>query len=144
MKRLVLIAVCTVALVGCATHPVPTSEALPVPTDRVFAFQTPIDKPSGTLIVVRDKGLSASGCPMAFYIDGTLAAHLRTGESTTLVVPAGARILGAGPAGKGMCSWANAETYRREASQLVIEGTTTKIRLAITQNGVIQVTPTAF
>ena len=144
MKHLVLIVVCTAALVGCATHPVPSSEALPVPTDRVFAFQTPTDRPSGTLVVVRDRGFIAGGCPMAFFVDGTLAAHLRTGESTTLIVPAGAHILGAGPAGAGMCSWANTETYRREASQLVTEGTTTKIRLAITQNGIIQVTPTAF
>lgn len=144
MKRLVLIAVCTAALVGCATHPTPSSEALPVPADRVFAFQAPIDRPSGTLIVVRDKGLIASGCPMAFYVDGTLAAHLRTGESTTLIVPVGSRILGAGPAGGGICKWSNTEAYRREAAQLVTEGATTKIRLAITHNGIIQVTPTAF
>lgn len=144
MKRLALIAVCTAALVGCATHPIPSSEALPVPTDRVFAFQAPTDKPSGTLVVVRDKGFIGGGCPMAFYVDGTLAAHLRTGESTMLIVPAGSRILGAGPAGAGMCQWGKTEAYRREAAQLVTEGTTTKIRLAITHEGVIQVTPTAF
>jgi hypothetical protein len=81
---------------------------------------------------------------MAFYVDGTLAAYLSTGETTTLTVLAGNRILSAGPAGKGVCTWGNEEAHRRETSFAVGEGTSTKIRLAITHEGVIQVTPTAF
>lgn len=81
---------------------------------------------------------------MAFYVDGTLAAHLRPGEVTTLMVPVGNRILSAGPAGKGMCSWSNEAAHRRETSYPVVEGEQGKIRLAMTHEGVIQVTPTAF
>lgn len=143
MNRFALLTAAVIALAGCATHPVSSSEAVPVPQDRVFAFRTPAST-SGTLVVVRDEGYISSGCPMAFYVDGQLAAYLRTGEIATFHVPAGTRILGAGPAGKGMCTWGNEDAHRRETTFSVGEGTSTKIRLAITHEGVIQVTPTAF
>lgn len=142
MNRLIFLT--AVALVGCSTHPVALDKAAAVPADQVFAFQSPDIAASGKLVIARDAGYMASGCPMAFYVDGKLAAHLRAGETTTLTVPAGNRILSAGPAGKGMCTWGNEQAHRRETSYAVEAGTTAKIRLAITHEGVIQVTPTAF
>lgn len=42
-------------LAGCATSPVPSSEADPVPSSRLFAYQAPTQGDS-SLIVTRDKG----------------------------------------------------------------------------------------
>lgn len=144
MKRFALFCLIPVLAAGCATRPVALADAQPVPPDRVFGFQQPLDAPSGSLVVVRDVGHIASGCPMAFYVDGVLAAHVRTGETTTLTIPAGNRILGAGPAGKGLCTLGDETAHRRETSHVVEAGKQTKVRLALTHEGIIQVTPTAF
>ena len=128
MSRLLAVAAATALLVGCSTHPVASNEAKPVPPDRVFAFQSPSPTPTGMLVVVRDEGLQGRGCPAAFYIDGQLVAHVRAGETMTLSVPAGNRILGVGPAGKGLCTLADPATHRRETSVVVDPGTQTKVR----------------
>ncbi|UBB26331.1 hypothetical protein LAG73_04385 [Pseudoxanthomonas japonensis] len=144
MKRFAVFCLIPVLAMGCATRPVALTDTQPVPAERVFAYNQPIDTPSGTLVVVRDVGHMAGGCPLAFYIDGVLTAHLRTGEATTLTVPAGSHILGAGPAGKGMCAWTDEEANRRETAHTIEPGSQSKIRLALTREGVYQVTPTAF
>jgi hypothetical protein len=110
----------------------------------VFAYNKPIDGPSGQIVVVRDAGLPGAACPFGFYIDGQLAAHLRRAETTTLIVPAGDHILGVGPAGTGVCDLVNVEARRRETTVMVEPNGIAKIRLAVTQDGTYLVTPTAF
>ncbi|MHC9086260.1 hypothetical protein ACYX7E_14710 [Luteimonas sp. RIT-PG2_3] len=110
----------------------------------MFAYNQPIDVPSGQIVVVRDAGLPGAACPFGFYIDGQLTAHLRRGETTTLIIPAGSRILAVGPAGTGVCDLVNAEARRRETTVMVEPSSVTKIRLAVTQDGTYMVTPTAF
>ena len=144
MKRLMLLFVAAALVTGCATHPVAPSDAKPVPADRIFAYQPSGDATSSTIVIARDEGFQSKGCPMAFYVDGTLAAHLRAGETTTLEVPAGNHIFGAGPAGKGLCAMANEATHRRETSMTTEPGSRTKLRLAVVQEGLIQISPTAF
>ncbi|PZP58026.1 MAG: hypothetical protein DI597_20240 [Pseudoxanthomonas spadix] len=143
MKRYVLLCLTTV-LAGCATHPVDLKDAKPVTADRIFAFKEGDQAATGKVIVVRDLGATGSLCPMAFYVDATLAAQLYRGEVVSLQVPAGDHILGAGPAGKGMCSWNNEAAHRRELSVTITASGTSKIRLGMNQGGVIEITPTAF
>jgi len=143
MKRYVLLCLTTV-LAGCATHPVDFKDAKPVAADRIFAFKEGDQAATGKVIVVRDLGQMAGLCPMAFYVDGTLAAQLYRGEAVSLQVPAGSHILGAGPAGKGTCSWNNEAAHRRELSVTITAGSTSKIRLGLSQGGVIEISPTAF
>ncbi len=144
MVRLVGLIVVAMLLGGCSTHPVSSGNAIPLPPDRVFAFQSPTGAPSGTLVVTRDQGMQGRGCHAAFYIDGQLAAHVRAGETATLSVPAGNRIVGVGPAGKGLCTLANPATHRRETSLVIEANSQIKVRLSIVGEGVYQVTPTAF
>lgn len=144
MKRLALFCLISVWVSGCATSPVALTDAKPVPADRIYAYRQPVNGASGTLVVVRDEGFQSKGCPVAFYIDGTLAAHVRAGETVTLTVPVGNRILGIGPAGKGLCSLADEATHRRETSLAVDSGSQTKVRVAVVGEGFYQVTPTAF
>lgn len=144
MKRFAVFCLIPALAAACATSPVALTDAKPIPADRVFAYGQPIDGPSGQLVVVRDEGSQAKGCPMAFYVDGKLTAHVRTSETTTLTVPAGSRILGAGPAGEGMCAWANKAAHTRETSHVVEPGSRTKVRLSVMGEGIYQVTPTGF
>lgn len=144
MKKILMYLVATIALAGCATRQISADQAQPVPTDRVFAFNTAGDGASGQLVVTRDVGAVGGACPLALYIDGTLAAHLRRGESVTLTVPAGSRIVSASFAGKGLCKWGDESAHRREISRMVTAGNKTSIRLALAHDGLIQVSPTAF
>lgn len=143
MKGLTLLCV-TMLLTGCATRPIAVKEAMPVPADRIFA-QVPTESGAqGHLVVVRDLGHTAGYCPMAFYVDGTLIAHVYRGEVLSLEVPAGEHIFGASPAGKGMCSWADQAAHLRELSLTVKADRTPTIRLGVSWDGVIQISPTAF
>lgn len=89
----VIIALC-VLLTGCATTPVPISEATPVPPTRHLAFKSPGDG-TAPVVIRRDSGLQASVCATQVFVNGALAAYIRSGEIVTLHVPAGETILGA-------------------------------------------------
>lgn len=144
MKKVTVYLIACLVLAGCATRQIGSEQAQPVPAERIFAFNGTADGASGQMIVTRDIGAIGGACPLALYIDGTLAAHLQRGESVTLSVPAGNRIVSANFAGKGVCSWGNESANRHEISQVVTAGGRTKIRLALAHDGVIQVSPTAF
>lgn len=56
MKRFAAFCLIPALAAACATSPVTLTNAKPDPADRVFAYNQPIDGPSGTLVVVRDEG----------------------------------------------------------------------------------------
>lgn len=143
LQRFLRLLACVV-LASCATRQIDSAQAQPVPSERVFAFNGAGDSSTGQVVVTRDIGAVGGACPLALYIDGALAAHLRRGETVTLSVPAGNRIVSATIAGKGVCSWGDESGHRREISQVVTAGGQTRIRLALAHDGVIQVSPTAF
>ena len=69
--RIAYIAFAGMALLsGCATSPVPSSQADPVPASRLMAFQKVPASPYGTLVVTRDSGFTGSACNTILYIDG--------------------------------------------------------------------------
>jgi len=144
MKRFALFCLIPVLAAACATSPVALTDAKPVPADRVFAHNQPVEGPSGQLVVVRDQGALGAACPIALYINGQIAALFRTSETLTLHLQAGQYVIGAGPSGGGMCSWTNEAAHRREISHTVQPGTQAKMRLSITQQGLYQITPTGF
>lgn len=144
MKRFALFCLIPALLTGCATRAITLADAVAVPPDQVYAYNQPIDGPSGTIVVIRDTGLVAGRCPLAFYVNGVLAAHVNTGETATLTVPAGDHILGTAIAGQGMCAWEDEGRHRRETAHTVKPDSQSKIRLALTHTGTILITPTAF
>lgn len=96
MKRTLMSAVVmagAVMLAGCST-PVTSSDAKPVPAERVFGYQVkPQGVDYGTLVITRDTGFVSGGVAVTVSIDGKQAAALRTGERITLYVPAGEHIM---------------------------------------------------
>lgn len=92
MKKLVG-AFAVLALVGCATTPLPAEQADPVPAKRLHAFQQQ-SPDSAVLVVTRDKGFTGSACNTLLMIDGQLAAEIGSGETARFYLPAGDVILG--------------------------------------------------
>lgn len=111
------------------------SRAAAVPEDRLMAFQEPIDGPSGTLVLTRDKGLLGSGCYYGFFINDMLAARIDSSETATFTVPAGELLLRSGrdPDGRGLCALGQGEWTQREAT--VHEGERTYFRMSLDTNG---------
>lgn len=107
-------------LTGCASTPIPVSSAAPTPSERLLAFQVPIQGPSGTLVITRDKGLVGSACYFGFFINEVLAARLSPSETARFQVAPGELVLRSGrdPQGRGLCSpqdeWTQRETTLRE------------------------------
>ena len=85
---------------------VPAVESVPVPAERVLAYQEPLRGGSGMLRVTRGKTWGDGICYLAVYINDRLAARMVGGETATFRVPAGELRIGVGgdPAGRGTCS----------------------------------------
>lgn len=122
-------------ITGCATTPVPASQATVVPNDRLVAFQERTTTTSSTLIVTRDEGLIGSGCFYSFLIDGVVAARFATSETARFYVAPGEHRLRVGRdlEGRGLCgtdrdAWTQRETLLRAGEQK-------SFRLSIDANG---------
>lgn len=135
MKVHAMLLVVATALTGCATTPADPSQAAPVPPDRVVAFQSTIDGPSGTLVLTRDKGFIGSGCYYGFFINDTLAARIDNSETATFFVPTGELVLRAGrdPSGRALCGLGQQEWTQRETT--FRDGERKYFRLSIDVNG---------
>lgn len=81
-------------LSGCASNPIASSSASPVPADRLVAYFKPVSG-ANMLTVTRDTGFVGGACSSQVFIDGKLAAYVRAGETVTLYVPQDEFIIGA-------------------------------------------------
>ncbi|UWF46865.1 DUF2846 domain-containing protein [Pseudomonas sp. N3-W] len=130
----VLIGVVAMALLaGCATSPVPSGKADPVPASRLFLYQKPITNHS-TLIVTRDTGFVGGGCNTTISIDGLKSAEIGSGETAKFFVPAGDHIISASACGSGL--------KEREAS--IKPGNTKRFRISIDSAMSMDLSPTSF
>lgn len=139
MRRLLIAALAGAVLAGCSTSAVPPSQA--VKSTKVFAYQSTPKTPFGTLTVTRDAGFISSGCDMAVFVNGQLAAKLATKETATFKIPAGEVIVGAGIVGSGICSTA---AERREREVRLSEGQHKKYRIFISSEADVDILPTTL
>ncbi|MDR1351461.1 MAG: hypothetical protein LBJ59_11945 [Zoogloeaceae bacterium] len=101
-------------LAACATQPIPTSEATPVPAGRIHSQAlTAPQEGTGQVIVKRDRGFFGSGCTIRVLIDDIPAASIDTEEKITLYPQEGIRILGIEGRG-GLC------TKRRKEIEITV------------------------
>lgn len=125
-------------LVACATSPISTSQAKPVPADRLILSTFSQPGPStGEVIVKRDSGIGGSACSSKVFLDAKPVADLLTGEKVTLYLPEGEYLLGAFP--NGICGGGLSET---RAS--VKPNQTLLFRIGYGSNGDFYIQPTAF
>ena len=134
MKATVLVV--AIALIsGCATTPISSGQADPVPADRQLRFRAPASN-TVPVSITRDSGFVSSACATRVFVNGELAAYVRAGERVTLNVPAGEVILGAQP--DGICAGGLVET------QAILQlGRQIQFRIGYDHNGSIGLYRTA-
>lgn len=103
MFRTLLFLLLLSSLMGCArlSTPIPYSEAIPTPKDRLFEFQQQNDKRTSSIIVVRDVSFFGGQCFHAIWIDGTLGAKMEPGETATFYLEPGEHLMKIGNVGSG-------------------------------------------
>jgi hypothetical protein len=137
MKTIPLFAVLAL-LSGCATDPVATSAATPIPQGRIIkAGLTKAEPGTGSLIVKRDVGLNTAGCTFRLYIDGIPFADIDTGEKVQIYLKPGEHIIGSTP--RTICMAGNAES-----AFVLVEGQTKVYRVSVGSAGELRLQPTAF
>jgi len=124
-------AVAVALLAGCATSPVPSSDADPVPASRLFAYQASASGDS-TLVVTRDKGFVGGGCNTTISIDGRRAAEIGSGETAKFRVSPGEHIVSASSCGSGL----------KERETNIKSGSTKKFRISIDSAMSMDLSPT--
>ncbi|WP_192560299.1 hypothetical protein [Pseudomonas allokribbensis] len=129
--KLILGVLAVALLAGCATSPVPSSKADPVPSSRLFVYQKPVSGDS-VLIITRDTGFVGGGCNTSVSIDGQKAAEIGAGETAKFFVPAGEHIVGASSCGSGL----------KEQETNVKTGSTKKFRISIDSAMSMDLSPT--
>jgi len=129
MKKILLV-LAFIGLTGCATSAVEPGKAKPVPSDRVFLYQSPL-KNGAKLTVVRDSGFLGGGCYYGFYINGKRAASLDTGERADFTLPPGEWMLGMKGEGKACI----ADDFLNEREINIGEGQHKGVRLFADPSG---------
>lgn len=137
VKTWAVTAVTVATTVGCATSPIPPSQATAVPRDRLIGFQDRGDGKTARLIVTRDTGAMGVGCYLGFWIDGELAARFAAGETAKFDVPSGERLVrvAVDPEGKGLCSPASQGDKGATRETVMRDGETKHFRLSVSQVG---------
>lgn len=123
---------------GCATTPIPTEQATPVPASRIIN-KTYFDKKeaTGEVIVKRDDGIGGSACSSRVFVDAIAIADLRPAEKIMLFLPEGDYTIGAEP--NGICGGGLSE-----ARAVVKIGKRLVYRIGYGSNGDYHLLPTAF
>lgn len=138
MTKILLTAVLLLLASGCATEPMATSAATPIPLNRMLAVDLTRPTPgSASLILKRDGGMNNGACNFRLFVDGRSFADIGTGEKIQIHVAPGEHILGA--RANGICQAGNAEA----ATSLVV-GQTRTYRVSVGAGGELKLQPTAF
>ena len=127
--RLLIALTSMLSLTACSSWQPDAEDIVPVPADRVLAYQQPVGH-SGEVVVTRDFGWRGGGCYIALMIDRELAARIHVGEVVRFQVPSGARIvsIGVDPLDDTLCSKLR---LRREKLAQVEAGKTVEYRVVV-------------
>lgn len=137
-RRWVIALASLFALAGCATSPVSTAAAAPVPASRLLApaaFKPGPD--TVALTVKRDSGMQGGGCNVRVFVDGVAIADLSTSEKVVVYVPYGDHIVSAQP--KGICIGGMSEVQA-----IAKPGARLNFRVGYGSSGDFTLNPTAF
>ena len=117
MFKIIFGALSSLIIAGCATTPLPSSQAKAAPVERVLAFQEKSEVKNATLVLTRDEGFLGSACYYGFWIDSILSARLGVGETASFFVEPGERLLRVtrDPQGKGLCGDLGSQMVQRES-----------------------------
>ncbi|MBU9815504.1 hypothetical protein J1781_11640 [Rahnella sp. C60] len=129
-----------ILMVGCSTNPVALNNAKNVPLSQALKFQSPKNGDT-KLVVIRDSGITGSGCYAAIFVNGEKSALLNTSEKTTLYLPPGEYIIGVAFDGSGWCSMGK---ERQEQSVVLKSDNEKVVRVYTDGNGNLDIKPTTL
>src|SRR5690606_15112466 len=95
MKRLIFLS--AIALVGCATNPVPSGAPLQPPIAILAPDVFVQTAGSGAISVARDTGWVGSKCRLRLYLDAKPIADMQPGETALFYTTPGQHMLATGP-----------------------------------------------
>lgn len=125
-------------LSACATKPISTMDASPVPESRIINqqfLQKSSDK--GTLLIKRDSGFNTGACSVRIFVNASPVADIRTSEKIYIFLKPGEYIIGA--EANAICAGGLVET------DVVIEkGKTDTLRISYGSSGEFKISPTSF
>lgn len=142
--KLLIGALSIALLAGCSTNQTSYEQAKPAPSDRVIGYQKSPSGEYGDILVTRDGGVMGSGCYLAVFVNGSLAARLAPGERVKFMVPAGDNLVGSGadPKGNGLCAISG--VTMREVSASIRPGETKRFRISGDMNAGFVISPSSF
>jgi hypothetical protein len=146
IKKILVVALCVVVLVGCASTPVPTDQAVSVPADRIFDTGKKFLSPSsdtGEVLIKRDSGTYAGGlCAGRIYVDGVQVADIERSEKIVLHLPEGQHVISLDlNAVSILCA---GRDMTREVAAIVKRGGRSAFRFGIDSERSLFFQPTAF
>jgi hypothetical protein len=103
MRKCCCLLLMSFAFYGCArlSTPVPYSEAILTPNDRIYEFQKQNEKNISSVVLLRDEGFFGGKCYHGVWFDGKLAAKMEPGEKASFYLEPGEHILKIGNVGSG-------------------------------------------
>jgi len=138
--RKILTAMVMIGLAGCATSPVPSTQAVNAPADRLLAHQADLTG-AGKITVIRDSGFLGSGCYATIFLNGDRAAKLDQKEKATFILPPGEWVVGAALEGSGLCG---ANEKRTETETILKQGQEKYFRVFSAPEAGLDVRPTSL
>jgi|TARA_R100001039_G_C1778178_1_gene66196 hypothetical protein len=138
MTRTLITTVLMLTITGCSTTPISSLDADPVPPERIYAHNQPLQEEHGTLTLTRDSGLLGSACGIIVKINGVLTAKLDPAETVSLDLTPGTYIVSAS-ADQGLC-----ETGVKEVKDTITPNTTIRYRMGYDPSGTLGLFPTMY
>lgn len=125
-------------LASCATKPISTDEAVPVPPDQVMdARYSEANEGTSPVTFKRDKGSLGFYCEARIFVDGVAIAELSQRQKVVLHIPHGEHIFSSKPIGTG-CN------HAAEVSATIESGHSYAFRTGYTGAGTFILAPTVF
>jgi hypothetical protein len=96
-NRIAIAGATMVFIAGCSSTPTPLLAARSVPADRIYYNSAPVSNNPAKIVVVKDEGTWASFGYHQLFLNGKVAASLRTGERIEFAVDPADYIIGVLP-----------------------------------------------
>lgn len=136
--RFFLIILGLLSISACATKPVSTMDAAPVPESRIINTQYTQKSPDkGILLIKRDSGLNTGACSSRVFVNGVAVADIRSSEKIYIYIKPGEYNIGA--IANGICAGGLVET-----AVTIEQGKTDILRISYGSNGEFKISPTSF
>jgi len=100
VQKLILTFVLLLVAAGCATKPISSADARPIPEERIYAEFAKYTEPGASRAKVsftRDSGMLGAAASLTLFINGEIVARIRRKESISAYLPVGHNQIAVGP-----------------------------------------------